>query len=143
MPDAAAPDKAPQRAAPALLAMTRRADFLRAASARRQGTASLTLQARERGDGSEAIRLGLTASRKIGNAVARNRARRRLRAAAGALLPRLGRPGWDYVIVARPGATVAAPWEALAADLARALQAVHRPRAERPADGGEGGRRRR
>ena len=49
------------------------------------------------------IRIGITASRKIGNAVARNRAKRRLRAAAREALPLSGRPGHDYVLVARAG----------------------------------------
>jgi ribonuclease P protein component len=61
---------------------------------------------------------GVTASKKVGNAVARNRAKRRLRAAMTALLPVHGAPGWDYVAVART-ATVSAPWPALLDDLAR------------------------
>ncbi len=112
--------------------IARRADFLRAASARRQPTPSFLLQARARGDNSPAIRVGFTASRKTGNAVTRNRARRRLREAARALLPRLGQPGWDYVLVARPGATVSRPFALLLADLESALAAVHRPRPPRP-----------
>lgn len=131
MTEAAAPDEAPRPDPLAIVTLSRRADFLRAAAARRQGTASLLLQARARGDGSGAIRFGLTASKKIGNAVARNRARRRLRAAARALLPALGRAGWDYVIVARPQATISVPWNNLIADLARALGSVHAPRAPR------------
>ena len=52
------------------------------------------------------LRVGFTASKKIGNAVARNRAKRRLRAAASALLPLSGRAGHDYVLVARAGILV-------------------------------------
>ncbi len=62
------------------------------------------------------IRYGLTASKKVGNAVTRNRARRRLRAAMLQLLPLHGRPGFDYVAVART-ATVTAEWPALLDDL--------------------------
>jgi ribonuclease P protein component len=114
--------------APALQTLRHRADFLRAASARRQGTAGFLVQARERGDDSPAIRLGFTASKKIGNAVLRNRAKRRLRALAAQVLPGLAHPGWDYVLVARPEATVARPFADLMADLAAALSTIHRPR---------------
>jgi ribonuclease P protein component len=108
--------------------LRQRADFLRAASARRQGTGGFLLQARERGDDSPALRVGFTASKKIGNAVARNRAKRRLRAMMREVLPRDGRPGWDYVLVARPGATISRDFRALIADLDFALRAVHRER---------------
>ena len=70
------------------------------------------------------LRVGFTASRKVGNAVARNRAKRRLRAAAAALLPLLGRSGHDYVLVARP-ATVTRPYNVLLADIAEALRKAH------------------
>ena len=71
------------------------------------------------------LRIGFTASKKIGNAVARNRAKRRLRAAASQLLPLLGRVGHDYVLVAR-GTTVARPFPALLSDITTALKAAHR-----------------
>lgn len=111
-----------------LAILRRRADFLKAAQARRQGTAGFLLQARRRApdEAGDAIRVGFTASRKVGNAVARNRARRRLRAAAREVLPRRGRPGWDYVLVARPEGTAARPWRELVADLRWALDRVHR-----------------
>ncbi|MBE2276281.1 MAG: ribonuclease P protein component [Rhodobacteraceae bacterium] len=105
----------------------RRADFLKAAAARRQGTASFLLQARDRRDGQATMRMGFTASKKTGNSVTRNSARRRLREAARAVLPELGRAGWDYVLVARPGATVTRPYAALLDDLRAALASVHRP----------------
>lgn len=102
-----------------------RAEFLRAASARRQGATSFLVQGRDRQDGRALVQVGFTASKKIGNAVTRNRAKRRLRAAARALMPRLARPGWDYVLVARPEATVARPWADLLRDLETALRSVH------------------
>lgn len=110
------------------LTLTRRADFLRAAQGRRQGTPGFLLQARERRpDEAEplAVRIGFTCSKKLGNAVARNRAKRRLRAIARAVLPGHGRPGWDYVLVGRPGATATHDFAAMTADLTRALDRVH------------------
>lgn len=103
-----------------------RPDFLRAASARRQGTGGFLLQARNRGDATALVRVGFTASKKIGNAVFRNRAKRRLREIARAILPALAKPGWDYVLVARPQATVSRDFTDLLADLETALRSVHR-----------------
>ncbi len=71
------------------------------------------------------VRVGFTASRKVGNAVARNRAKRRLRAAAAEVLPRQGVPGTDYVLIARSG-TGARPYAQLVADLEGALRQVAR-----------------
>lgn len=118
----------PPRPAQSFLTLARRSDFLRAASARRQGTAGFLLQARARGDDSPAIRVGLTASKKIGNAVLRNRAKRRLRAVSRAVMPGLAHAGWDYVLVARPQVTVVRDYADLLRDLAAALSAVHKPR---------------
>lgn len=108
--------------------MAKRADFLRAASARRHSTPGFTLQARARRDESPAIRVGYTCSKKIGNAVARNRAKRRLRALAREVMPGLARPGWDYVLVGRPGATIDRLFAAMLKDLATALAQVHKER---------------
>lgn len=107
--------------------LTKRADFLRAARARRQSTPSFTLQARQR-DASEppGLRVGFTCSKKVGNAVARNRAKRRLREVARLVLPEHGRSGWDYVLIGRPGVTAAHDFAAMQDDMKRALDKVHR-----------------
>lgn len=108
----------------ALPILKKRAEFLAAARARRQPTDGFLLQARDRADGGQA-RVGFTCSKKVGNAVTRNRAKRRLRAIARQVLPGLAQPGWDYVLVGRPQATVSRPYAALLADLERAIARIH------------------
>jgi ribonuclease P protein component len=105
--------------------LTRRAEFLRVAAARRKYVApGLILQAAA---GTLAMpaeaswRVGFTASRKVGNAVARNRARRRLRAASAAVLPAHAQAGHDYVVIARAG-TLTRQYQALVGDLEEGLR---------------------
>lgn len=102
-----------------------RADFLQAARALRRGTQGMMVQARPRGDDSLAVRVGFTCSKKVGNAVARNRAKRRLREAARMVLAHHGRPGWDYVLIGRRDETAARPFPALLDDLEFALKKLH------------------
>ena len=122
-----------------------RADFLRVAALRRRGVRpGLILQAAPRpaDDGAASgVRVGFTASRKVGNAVVRNRAKRRLRAAAAEVLAVRGRPGMDYVLIAR-GETGDREYRDLVGDLEAALRQVERPpssRADRPRRRGEEG----
>lgn len=81
----------------------------------------LILQAAPSEAGPEAAaRIGFTASKRVGNAVRRNRARRRLKAAAALIMPTQAAPGRDYVAIARE-ATVDLPWLALVEDFRKAL----------------------
>lgn len=106
--------------------LKKRRDFLTAARAHRWVTPSMVVQGRPRGDHA-APRIGYTCSKKVGGAVQRNRAKRRLRAAAAAMLPDKGRPGWDYVLIGRRDATAARPFPLLLSDLETALDRLHRP----------------
>ena len=63
------------------------------------------------------MRYGLTASKKVGNAVVRNRARRRLRALAEEVLPDCGLPCGDIVLIARNGKTVSLDYAEMKRDL--------------------------
>jgi len=108
-----------------------RPDFLRCARGLRWSSSALTLettptpQAYFRAD---TIRVGFTATKKtIGGSVERNRAKRRLRAAAAALLPLYGVGGNDYVLVAR-AATLTRPFADLLEDLAVTLKAARNAR---------------
>jgi ribonuclease P protein component len=105
--------------------LKRRADFLRVAASRRKFVAAgVVLQGMAREADGPGLRVGFTATRKIGGAVQRNRAKRRLRAAAQAVLPVAGAQGYDYVLIARAG-TLTRPWPLLLDDLRKAIQAVN------------------
>jgi ribonuclease P protein component len=106
--------------------MKSRPQFLAVARARRQGTASMLVQACYRRDGDTSVNVGYTCSKKVGNAVMRNRAKRRLRAVAHAVLPQMARPGWDYVLIGKHGATIEVSYEQLIRDLRYALDKLHR-----------------
>jgi ribonuclease P protein component len=103
--------------------MPARRDFLQA---RQQGEKALArglvIQAVRRDQ--DDWRVGLTASKKIGNAVCRNRARRRLRALARQHLAPLARPGVDYVLIARHD-TATCKWEDLVTGLKKAIGYLH------------------
>ncbi|WP_237064416.1 ribonuclease P protein component [Loktanella sp. M215] len=123
------PPDGPDQGEPAVLScpqvLTQRRDFIAASHGRRQGTPGIHLQGRPRDDGSDMMRVGYTCSKKVGNAVARNRAKRRLREIARLILPVHGRAGWDYVLVGRPQTTATLSFPQLQSDLIRALDRVH------------------
>jgi ribonuclease P protein component len=109
--------------------LKRRAEFLRVAASRRKWAApGLILQAapaesQEPSSSTPSIRVGFTCSKKVGNAVARNRAKRRLRAAARELVGLEGAPLHDYVLIGRQE-TLRRPYALLLQDLRTALKRV-------------------
>jgi ribonuclease P protein component len=101
--------------------LKQRKDFLRLAHAKRVHSTSFVLQARNRGD-AQALRVGFTCSKKVGNAVARNRAKRRLREIARLILPRFGQIGHDYVLIGRANVTASTKFTALQDELLASLR---------------------
>ena len=97
-----------------------RREFLFVAAGFAERRRLIVVQARQRAPTRAGAGAGFTTTKKIGNAVIRNRARRRLREAARALLPVHGISGADYVFVARQE-TAAAPWPRLLDDMEKAL----------------------
>ena len=101
--------------------LKQRKDFLRLAHAKRVHSTSFVLQARDRGD-AQALRVGFTCSKKVGNAVARNRAKRRLREIARLILPQFGQIGHDYVLIGRANVTASTKFTALQDELLASLR---------------------
>ena len=105
-----------------------RAEFLHVRDGVRFAAPSLVLQARARSEASHVLpdlaRFGFTASKALGGAVLRNRARRRLKEAVRIVAPGHAVPGYDYVLIARAG-TVQRRFTEITKDLERALTKVH------------------
>jgi ribonuclease P protein component len=124
--------------------LKRRSEFLRASSAGRKWAArGLIVQAVTSAPGpagsgaADSFAIGYTASRRVGGAVERNRAKRRLRAAVAHVMPSHAVPGYDYVVIARPE-TLSRPFEALVGDLLAALGRLGLDRERRQGDPGGG-----
>ncbi|WP_334128306.1 ribonuclease P protein component [Sneathiella sp.] len=106
--------------------LKKRADFLRVASVRRKWAApGMVLQA-ARGTATgetDVSRVGFTVTKKVGNAVVRNRIKRRLRAAADQVIPEHAARGWDFVLIGRQS-SLNRDFDDLTADLRLALDKV-------------------
>ncbi len=117
--DSCPPITRPQKAQ-RLSIITKRADFLAANASKRLASSGFVLLVRDRQDGNPAKRLGITVTKKIGNAVVRNRMKRRFRALAHELISEGGREGSDHVLIGRAGG-VERDYDLLRQDLVKAL----------------------
>jgi len=110
---------------PKVEVIKKRADFVAASRAKRGAARGFNWQARQ--TGGDSLRVGFTCSKKVGNAVARNRAKRRLREVARAVLPTLGQIGWDYVLIGRADRTASTDFSIMVSELKAILRKLHDP----------------
>ena len=103
--------------------LLRRRDFLAAAKGPSCSTASFVMRARDRADGKPA-RVGFTCTKKLGNAVHRNRIRRRLKEAVRLTMPVIAQASHDYVLIGK-AAALTRDFEAIRKDIISALQKLH------------------
>ncbi|MGI9405798.1 MAG: ribonuclease P protein component [Hyphomicrobiaceae bacterium] len=116
--------------------LKRRADFLRLRGGKRWSCAAFVLESKPRDPlsvlGKTEPRIGYTVTKRIGNAVVRNRIKRRLRATVATLEAGELKNNCDYVLIARHGA-LQRPFNDLVNDLRAGLKSVHRPKRRKPA----------
>jgi ribonuclease P protein component len=114
--------------------LKRRADFRAASSGSRISAGAFVLQARARGD-ERGVRIGFTVSKQVGNAVERNRVRRRLREVVRLCAGATMRDGHDYVLIGRR-TTLAASFAEMQQQLDSALHRIHSSQRGRDGTGG-------
>lgn len=107
-----------------LQTLTKRQDFILASTGLKHSCDTMIVQTKK--NDLRTVRVGITCSKKVGNAVVRNRAKRRLRAIAREILPTWGRVGFDYVLIGRHGSTISSEFKNLKNDFISALEALHR-----------------
>ncbi|HMN38370.1 MAG TPA: ribonuclease P protein component [Hyphomicrobium sp.] len=116
-----------------LKTIKKRPDFLAVRGGARASVPCCLMEAKPRAPGGaplEGPRFGFTITKKLGNAVARNRIRRRLKAAISQIAPLYAHDGFDYVLVAR-AAALDKPYAELVDELTRAFKGVHKPQGAR------------
>ncbi|MBA3730458.1 MAG: ribonuclease P protein component [Sphingomonas sp.] len=100
--------------------LSKRADFLAANRGKRAPMPGFVLLVRPRGDADPLVRIGFTVTKKIGNAVVRNRMKRRFRALVRDVFPAHAVPGADHVLIGRSSG-IERDYATLASELKRAL----------------------
>lgn len=110
-----------------LATLTKRADFLAANSGLRNARAGFVLLTRP--NGGQGMRFGITVTKKIGNAVVRNRMKRRFRELLRAALPVQGLPDHDHVLIGRAGG-IERDFHTMAEELGRALERAREGRGD-------------
>lgn len=98
----------------------KRPDFLAANRGKRYATPGFVLLVKDRQDENAEIRLGITITKKVGNAVIRNRMRRRFRALAQEILADKGKAGADHIFIGRDSG-IERDFGALRSDMVKAL----------------------
>ena len=115
---------------PKLIKITKKNEYLKMRSGLKISSPGFILQARYRENedsvDQSSIRYGLTCSKRVGNAVKRNRAKRRLRALVNDIIPINGLKGWDYVLIGKEQTTEKLSFKILEKNLIECLVKLHK-----------------